>query len=123
MRQSHSLYFDLLNSRGHTLSFFHAKSAELTLKNFGEYLFDNIIFFAPSTEDFHTINFDDISQFTNDGGNILMAVNGEMSESVRGFAESCGIEFDIRGKTVIDHFFNEPSADPRYIFVHLLMLV
>lgn len=114
MQQSHSLFFDGLSSRGHTLSFFQAESAQLSLKKFGEYLFDNIIFFAPSTEEFSPISFDDITEFTGNGGNVLMAVNGEMSESVRGFAESCGVEFDNRATHVIDHFLNEPSADPRF---------
>lgn len=107
------MFFDDLSGRGHILSFFKAESAQLSLKKFGEYLFDNIIFFAPSTEEFSTISFDDITEFTAYGGNILMAVNGEMSESVRGFAESCGVEFDNRATSVIDHFLNEPSADPR----------
>ena len=102
-----------MTNRGHTLSYYQAESAELSLKKFGEYLYDNIIFFAPSTEDFSTISFDDITDFTSNGGNILMAVNGELSESVRGFAESCGVEFDSRSTSVIDHFFNEPSADER----------
>ena len=85
----------------------------MNLKKFGEYLYDNIIFFAPSAEDFRSITFDDVTEFTNSGGNIMIAVNGEMSDSVRSFIESCGVEFDARSTSVIDHFLNEPSADPR----------
>ena len=85
------------------------------LKKFGEYLYDNIIFFAPATEDFSSISFEDITEFTSNGGNILMAVNGEMSDSVRSFAETCGVEFDGRSTSVIDHFHNEQSADPRFV--------
>lgn len=107
-----------MSSRGHSLSFHQAGSSKLSLKKFGEYLYDNIILFAPTTEDFGAINFDDITEFTSQGGNILMAVNGEMSDSVRAFAESCGIEFDNRGTSVIDHFSNEPSADPRFVSLH-----
>lgn len=44
-----------------------------------------------------------------------MAVNGEMSDSVRGFAETCGVEFDSKSTSVMDHFLNEPSADPRCV--------
>lgn len=107
------MFFDELSKRGHHLSYFQAESAELILKKFGEYLYDNIVFFAPTAEDFSAITFDDITDFTSNGGNILMAVNGEMSDSVRGFAESCGIEFDSKSTSVMDHFMNEPSADPR----------
>lgn len=90
-----------------------AESPELSLKKFGDYLYDNLIFFASTVEDLNTISFDDIQEFAGNGGNILMAVDGQLSASVREFAESCGIEFDARGSAVIDHFQNEPSADPR----------
>ena len=109
------MFFDGLNNRGHSLTFIQAESSELSLKKFGEYIYDNIILFAPSTEDFSAITFDEITDFTSNGGNILMAVDGDMSESMRAFAESCGIEFDAKSTSVIDHFSNEPSVDPRLV--------
>jgi oligosaccharyltransferase complex subunit beta len=113
MVNSHSIFFDMLKSRGHLLTYLQAESPELSLKKFGDYLYDNLIFFAPSVEDLNTISFDDIQEFASSGGNILMAVHGQLSGTVREFAESCGIEFDARGSAVIDHFQNEPSVDPR----------
>ena len=111
--QSHSIFFDNLLDRGHVLTYIHAESGELTLMKFGEYLFDNIIFFAPSVEELSSIAFEDILDFTNNGGNLLLAINGKMSDSVRSFAESCGVEFDSRGTFVIDHFSHDSNTDSR----------
>ena len=112
---SHSIFFDSLKSRGHALNYVQAESPELALKKFGDYLYDNIIFFAPTVEDLNTISFEDILEFAGNGGNLLLAVDGQMSSAVREFAESCGIEFDARGSAVIDHFQHIPSVDTRCV--------
>jgi hypothetical protein len=52
-------------------------------------------------------------QFVDAGGNLLVGVNDELSENVRHFAESCGVEYDTKGTQVIDHFLNEMSLDER----------
>ena len=114
MANSHSMFFDILQTRGHELTLLQAESPELSLKKFGDYLYDNIVFMAPSVDDLNTISFDDILEFASNGGNILIAVDGQMSNAVREFAESCGVEFDARGSAVIDHFQNNAQADPRY---------
>jgi oligosaccharyltransferase complex subunit beta len=111
--QSHSLFFEQLSKRGHDVSFFQAESPDLLLKKFGEYLYDNVIIFAPTIEEFNTITPEDILEFTNNGGNLLLAVNNQMSETMRSFAESCGVEFDAKDAVVIDHFQNHPSATNR----------
>jgi oligosaccharyltransferase complex subunit beta len=112
--QSHSIFFENLASRGHTLTSVQAESAELTLKKFGEYLYDNIIMFAPATQELNSVSFDDILEFIESGGNVLFAANERVSDGMRSFAESCGVEFDRRGSLVMDHFSSERVADTRY---------
>jgi oligosaccharyltransferase complex subunit beta len=109
--QTHSVFFDGLSNRGHELSFVQAESPDLLIKKFGEYLFDNIVLFAPTVEEFNTITPDDILDFIARGGNLLMAVDETMSDTVRLLAESVGVEFDGKETAVIDHFMNEPSVD------------
>lgn len=58
-----------------------AESSELALKLYGEYLFDDIIIFAPKATDFNTITVQDILAFIGDGGNVLLAVNDEVYTS------------------------------------------
>ena len=111
---SHSKFFSILTQRGHTLTFVDADSREFTLKTFGEFNFDNIIMFAPRARDFASLSFDDVNEFVENGGNLLFAANSELSEPMRAFAESCGVEFDKKGTEVIDHFSFDGEVDDRY---------
>lgn len=88
------------------MSYFQSESSDLKLKSFGETLYDNIVFFAPLTDRFSLITFDDLTEFSNEGGNILIAVNKETGDSVRDFVETFGISLDKKGTEVIDHFEN-----------------
>jgi len=111
--QAHSLYFEDLQAQGHALSFVQTESQDLLLKKYGEYLYDNIVLFAPEVEEFNTIQFEDVTEFISQGGNLLMAVDGTISDSMRSFAESCGIEFDSKNSLVIDHFAFDTTTDKR----------
>lgn len=111
--QGYSLFFDELKSRGHVLSYFQPESPELKLKVFGESLYDNIIFFAPNADRFSSITFDDIIEFSNEGGNVILAVNREVSDSVRDLVELYGFTLDKKGTEVIDHFSGDVSVDLR----------
>lgn len=110
---SFSIFFDDMKSRGHELSFFQAESPDLKLKVFGESLYDNIVFFAPTIDRFSLISFEEIFQFSNEGGNIMIAVNREVSDAVRDFVELFGFTLDKKGTEVIDHFNSESSVDTR----------
>lgn len=90
-----------------------ADSAKLKLKSFGEYLFDNIVFFAPNAEKLGSITFDDITSFSSEGGNVLLAVTRDVSDGVRDLAESFGVSVDKKGSEVIDHFETVASVDSR----------
>jgi oligosaccharyltransferase complex subunit beta len=108
---TYSLFFDDLEARGHSLSFFQSDASELVLKHYGEALYDNILLFAPSLEKFPSISFDDISEFIEEGGNVLITGNKEISEELRDFCESLGILFDKKGSEIIDHFNFDSSLD------------
>ena len=111
---SYSLFFNDLKSRGHILTYLQVESPKLKLKSFGEYSYDNIVFFAPSVDKFSSLSFEDITTFSNEGGNIIIAVNREASDSVRELAESFGVAIDKKGTEVIDHFETVSSFDTRY---------
>ena len=110
---SFSLFFNELKSRGHSLSFLQADSSLLKLKSFGEYNYDNIVFFAPTVEKFSTISFEDIATFSSEGGNIIIAINREVSDSVRDLLDTFGVTVDKKGSEVIDHFETFSSLDTR----------
>lgn len=113
----YSLFFSDLRSRGHQLSMFHFESPLLSLKEYGENLYDNIVLFAPSAESFSSIGFDDITEFVQEGGNVLVAANKRVSDGVRDFMESFGLTIDKKETEVIDHFEAVDSLDLRFDFL------
>lgn len=108
------MFFNDLSTRGHSLSFLQADSPKLQLKSFGESLYDNIILFAPTVDRLGSITFNDIVEFSNEGGNVVVAANRDVSDSVRDFIETFGIVLDKKGSEVIDHFSSLDSVDIRY---------
>ena len=108
-----SLFFADLTARGHTLTFSTASANKYKLKSYGEYNYDNIVLFAPTVEKLGSINFNDITTFSSDGGNVLIAVSREVSDSVRDLTESFGVSIDKKGSEVIDHFETVASYDTR----------
>ena len=102
------------------MTYHNAGSSNLKLKSYGEYSYDNIIFFAPTVEKLGSITVDDITAFSNAGGNVLIAVSKDASDSVRDLTESFGIKLDKKGAEVIDHFEFVEAYDARYrLFMQL----
>ncbi|KAJ1439658.1 Dolichyl-diphosphooligosaccharide--protein glycosyltransferase subunit WBP1 [Ochromonadaceae sp. CCMP2298] len=116
----YSLFFDDLSARGHVLSYEQAESANLQLKSFGEYLYDNIVFFAPAVDKLQSLTFEDVVSFSEDGGNIMIAVSRDVSDSVRDMVEIFGISLDKKGTEVIDHFETVASMDASLQHTHIL---
>lgn len=95
------------------MTLINSHSPDLKIKSFGEYLFNNVIFFAPSAENLGGISFEDLVEFSNDGGNLIIAVNRDVSDSVRDFVEVLGISIHNKGFEVIDHFHFDLESDVR----------
>ena len=109
--QTHSIFFSELASQGHTLTYLQAADSKLHISKFGVFSYDNIVMFAPETEEFAKITYDDIYAFVEQGGNLLLAAAENTSESLRHFAERCGVEFDPKESVVIDHFHYSADHD------------
>lgn len=109
--QTHSIFFQSLTKHGHQLTYMSASDNKLVIQKFGEYLYDNIVYFAPETENFEKITYDDFSTFMDNGGNLVVAATSSASNGLRDFAETCGVEFDPSGSEVIDHFNYSKDMD------------
>ncbi|KAL5277577.1 DDOST family protein [Megaselia abdita] len=104
IRETHSIFFKSLSDRGFKLTYKLADDPSLVLSKYGEYLYKNLIIFAPSVEEFGgDINVDKLTQFLDDGGNVLVTGNSNSGDALREFASECGFEFDEEGSSVIDH--------------------
>jgi oligosaccharyltransferase complex subunit beta len=85
--------------------FFAADDPAITLTEYGEYLYDHLIIFAPTVEEFGgLIDVPSILDFIDEGHNVLIAADSSVSDPIREIAEECGVEFDEEGSFVLDHF-------------------
>jgi len=63
-----------------------------------------LILFSPSVEEFGgSLNVEAITEFIDDGGNILAAGSSNTADALREVATECGLEADEEGTSVIDH--------------------
>ncbi len=105
IKETHSVFFDDLRTRGYDLNFKLADDPSLALSKYGEYLYDNLILFAPSVEEFGgTIDVAAILDFIDNGvGNVFVAASSEVGDVLRDLGMEVGLELDERGTSVIDH--------------------
>ncbi|XP_069774965.1 dolichyl-diphosphooligosaccharide--protein glycosyltransferase 48 kDa subunit [Narcine bancroftii] len=112
MKETHSMYFRGLADLGFNLTFKSSDDPALSLIKHGEFLYDHLIIFSPSVEDFGgNINVDTIATFIDGGGNVLVAASSDIGDPLRELGSECGIEFDEEKTLVIDHH-NYDVSDP-----------
>uniref|UniRef100_W5MMW7 Dolichyl-diphosphooligosaccharide--protein glycosyltransferase 48 kDa subunit n=2 Tax=Lepisosteus oculatus TaxID=7918 RepID=W5MMW7_LEPOC len=112
MRETHSVFFRSLADRGFDLAFKTADDPGLSLIKYGQFLYDHLIIFSPSVEDFGgSINVETITAFIDGGGNVLVAASSDIGDPLRELGSECGIEFDEEKTAVIDHH-NYDVSDP-----------
>lgn len=115
IKETHSLYFRYLEERGYALTFKVADDATLVLSKYGEFLYDNLIIFAPSVEEFGgALSVDTLTEFIDEGGNILIAGGIVTGDVLRELASECGMEVDEEGSYVIDHLNYDISDDGQH---------
>lgn len=102
--------FSIQTDRGFKLTYKLADDSGLLLSRYGEYLFKNVIIFAPSVEEFGgDISVERLAQFVDDGGNVLVAGSEKSGDALREFASECGFELDEENAAVIDHLHYDVS--------------
>ncbi|XP_053674387.1 dolichyl-diphosphooligosaccharide--protein glycosyltransferase 48 kDa subunit [Anopheles nili] len=104
IRETHSIFFKSLQERGYKLTFKLADDANLVLSKYGEFLYQHLILFSPSVEEFGgLINVEAITEFIDNGGNVLVAGSTSSGDALRELASECGFEVDEEKAAVIDH--------------------
>jgi len=118
IKETHSIFFKSLRERGYTLSFKSADDANLVLSKYGEYLYENLIIFAPSVEEFGgSVSVEAIADFIDGGGNLLVAGNSLSGDILRELASECGFEIDEEGSSVIDHLNYDINDDGKHTLI------
>jgi len=104
VRETHSMFFGQILEQGFTVDYKVADDPTLAIKKYGEYLYDNLVIFAPSVEEFGGgLSSEAIVEFIDDGGNVLMAGGSNTGDAIKDIASECGFEADDEGTFVIDH--------------------
>jgi len=104
VKETHSIFFGQLVEQGFAVDFKVADDPTLAIKKYGEYLYDNLVIFAPTVEEFGgSLTSEAIVEFIDDGGNVLMAGGSNTGDALKDIASECGFEADEEGTFVIDH--------------------
>ncbi|XP_017978543.1 PREDICTED: dolichyl-diphosphooligosaccharide--protein glycosyltransferase 48 kDa subunit [Theobroma cacao] len=105
LKSSHSIFFNSLKSRGFDLDFKLADDPTLSLRRYGQYLYDALILFSPSTERFGgSLDLAAVLDFVDSGHDLIIAVDASASDLTKNIATECGVDFDEDSSAmVIDH--------------------
>jgi len=104
IKETHSIYFKSMADAGYDLTYKVADDATLNIKKYGEFLYDHLVIFSPTVEEFGgNLNVEMLTDFVDNGGNILIAGNSNLGEVLREIASEVGFEADEEGTSVIDH--------------------
>ncbi|CAF1124869.1 unnamed protein product [Rotaria sp. Silwood1] len=118
IRESHSFYFKQLKDRGFEITFKSSDDSNIQIVKYGEYLYDHIIIFAPSTKEFGgRLDAAILTQFVDAGGNVLVAGSNVIGDVIREFAGECGIEFADDKSSVIDHINFDVNDDGQHTLI------
>ncbi|CAF0942491.1 unnamed protein product [Rotaria sordida] len=118
IRESHAFYFKQLKDRGFEVTFKSSDDSSLQIVKYGEYVYDHIIIFAPSTKEFGgRLDAEILTQFVDAGGNVLIAGSNKIGDVIREFAGECGIEFADDKSSVIDHLNFDVNDDGQHTLI------
>ena len=112
IKETHSIFFKSIIDAGFGITFKLADDPSIVLKKYGEFIFDHLILFSPSVEEFGgTLTVEGITEFIDRGGNVLVAGNSQTGDILREIASECGFEADEEGTSVIDHLNYDANKD------------
>lgn len=104
IKETHSQYFKSLSDLGFNLSFKTADDPSILIKKYGKFLYEHLILFSPTVEEFGgSLSVEGITEFIDNGGNVLVAGSSSIGDVLREIASECGFEADEEGTAVIDH--------------------
>lgn len=104
VQYTHSLFFVDLRQAGHDLEFRSASDDKLRLQSYGEWMYDNIVFFSRTAKALGgAVDVQYLTQFVDSGRNILIASDAGASDAARQLASELGIDFLDSSARVTDH--------------------
>uniref|UniRef100_A0A453SNX0 Dolichyl-diphosphooligosaccharide--protein glycosyltransferase 48 kDa subunit n=1 Tax=Aegilops tauschii subsp. strangulata TaxID=200361 RepID=A0A453SNX0_AEGTS len=112
VRSSHSAFFGSLQARGLDLEFRLADDPKLSLHRYGQYLYDGLVLFAPSTPRFGgSVDQNAVLEFIDAGHDMILAADHSASDLIRGIATECGVDFDEDPEAMVIDHINYASSE------------
>ena len=118
VKETHSIFLKSLQESGLELTYKVADDSSLHIKKYGQFLYDHIIVFSPSVEEFGgDLSAEAITEFIDEGGNLLVAGSSSIGEVLREVASEVGFEVDDEGTAVIDHLSYDAKDQGKHTLV------
>lgn len=106
-RQTHSTF---LASLGGSADIRLSDDISLQLRHWDDWLYKTIVLLHPSAADFGgAVDVSTLLEFTDAGGNLLVALDSDVSEAQRELAQELGVDVEPSGTAVIDHFSHDAA--------------
>ena len=113
-KETHSSFLADIAAKDQEIVYKYATDGSLTIKKYGESLYDNIVILAPSVAAFgNGVTANDFLTFLDDGGNLIVSASSDVGDPIKEIAAEIGIEIDEEGTSVIDHM-NYDLSDTGY---------
>ncbi|EFA76557.1 dolichyl-diphosphooligosaccharide-protein glycotransferase [Heterostelium album PN500] len=107
IQQSHSIFFKSLSDRGYKLQFVRPEE-KVALEKYGDFNYDHLILFAPTSDANQIISFVDA------GNNVLIAGSSVVSDTIRDVASEVGMDIEDDKTNVFDHTNFDKSIDNQH---------
>ena len=105
--ETNSLFWKQITDMGYEIDFKMAHDKEIKLTNFGEYIYDNIIFFAPTFTDTkkNEINIQNLLKYIDDGHDIMIFGSSDASKFMRELVNEFGVDYDDYDSEIKDSLY------------------
>ena len=105
--ETNSLFWKQITNMGYEIDFKMANDKEIKLTNYGEYIYDGIIFFAPTYTDTkkNEISIQNLLKFIDDGHDLMIFGSNDASKFMRELVNEFGIDYDDYDSEIKDSMY------------------
>ena len=104
---TNSVFWNQIKKMGYEIDFKMANDKEIKLTNYGEYIYENIVFFAPTYVDSgkNEITIEKLLKFIDDGHDLMIFGSSDAGKFIRSLVNEFGADFDDFDSQVKDSVY------------------
>ena len=105
--ETNSIFFFFFTEKGYEIEFKMANDKEIKLTNYGEYIYENIIFFAPTYSDTkkNEITIENLLKYIDDGHDLMIFGSSDAGKFIRNLVNEFGADYDDFDSQVKDSVY------------------